>query len=328
MSIDLAKNFIQVLAIGESRQEVFNRRVVVSNLLDLVRKHRPGKVVIEACATAHYWGRVFRTLGIEVDLIPPQFVAPFRMGDKNDANDCWAIYEASLRPNLNPVAIKTEEHQVLQTWIRRRESLVLERTQRVNAIRAYLAEFGIYVPKGISHFYDQARKLLEKENWGVDCRIKQVFEKDMQALSEVEGHIQYFDDIIGNFAKKDIPCMKLQELCGIGPITAVAVVAALIKPHNFKNGRQFAAYLGLVPRQHSSGGIAKLYGIGKDGNRYLRQLLINGGRSVVRIAGQKEDPISRWALKKKEQKGFNKACVAVANKNARMVWAVMSQLAA
>lgn len=328
MSIDLAKNFIQVLALDEGKKEVFNRRVVPSTLLDLVRKHRPKHIAIEACATAHYWARVFRALEVEVVLIPPQFVAPFRVGDKNDSNDCWAIFEASLRPRLNPVAVKTEEHQVLQTWIRRREALIGERTQRVNAIRAYLAEFGIYFPKGIYKFYSQTRKLLEKEDWGVDCRIKQVFEKDMQGLSELEEHIKYFDDIVDTFAKNDVACTKLQSLAGIGPVTAVAIVASLIKPGSFKNGRQFAAYLGLVPRQNSSGGASKLYGIGKDGNRYLRQLLIHGSRATLQWAEGKQDAVSKWALKKKEQKGFNKACVAVANKNARMVWAVMAQLAA
>jgi transposase len=328
MSIDLAKNFIQVLALDEANKEVFNRRIVISTLLELVRKHKPKRVAVEACATAHYWARQFHLLGVEVILIPPQVVAPFRMGDKNDANDCWAIFEASLRPKLNPVPVKTEEHQVLQTWIRRREALIGERTQRVNAIRAYLAEFGIYVPKGISKFYDQGRKLAEKETWGVDHRVKEVFEKDMQGLSELDEQIAFFDYKVEKFAKENEKCGKLQELAGIGPITAVALVASLIKPKNFKNGRQFAAYLGLVPRQNSTGGITRLYGIGKDGNRYLRQLLIHGGRSVLRVAPDNEDALSRWALKKKEQRGFNRACVAVANKNTRMVWAVMAQLAA
>ena len=328
MSIDLAKTFIQVLGVNEVGSEVFNRRITVSTLRELVAKYRPKHIAIEACGTAHYWARQFQLQGAEIKLIPPQLVAPFRMGDKNDANDCWAIYEASLRPKLKPVQIKSEQNQILQTWVRRREALVGERTQRVNAIRAYLAEFGIPIPKGISKFYEQTRKLLEREMWDVDMRLKEILEADMVGLTELEEQIAFFDDKIGSFAKTDEACQKLQQIAGIGPITAVAIVASLICPHAFKNGRQYSASLGLVPRQNSSGGVSKLYGIGKDGNRYLRQLLIHGGRAVLRTAKDKDDAISQWAIKKKEQKGFNKACVALANKNARMVWAVMAKLAA
>jgi transposase len=329
MSIDLAKNFIQVLGVDENRKEIFNRRVTPGSLVALVTRHMPEKIAMEACATAHYWGRKFRSLGIvEVALLPPQTVAPFRSGGKNDSNDCWAIYEASQRPRLIAVPIKTEEQQILQTWVRRREALVAERTQRINAVRAYLAEFGQSVPKGVHKFFDRISELLGNEDLLGDKRLYELLIKDISGIHSVEDQIQFFDDIIGRFAKTNPICIKLQELDGIGPITAVALVAAVVKPSNFKNGRQFAAFLGLVPRQNSTGGVTRLLGIRKDGNRYLRQLLIHGGRSVLRTAADKEDSLSRWAARKKEQKGFNKACVAVANKNARMVWAVMAQMAA
>lgn len=323
MSIDLAKNFIQVLALDEARKEIFNRKVSTPKLRELVQTRGPKKIVMEACSTAHYWGREFEKLGIEVVLIPPQMVTPFRVGDKNDANDCWAIYEASGRPKLKPVRVKSEEHQLLQTWLRRRDALVAERTARVNAIRSYLAETGHIIPKGIHKFGKSVKELFQK--WNGDLRLKEILEKDLSALQSLAEHIHFFDGEIEKCAKTNPICVALQKLAGIGPITAVALVAAVVSPADFRNGRQFAAYLGLVPRQNSSGGKAKLYGIGKDGNSYLRLLLIHGGRSLIWSAKDKQDSVSQWALKKKETKGFNKASVAVANKNARMAWAVMAQ---
>lgn len=327
MSVDLAKNFIQVLALDESGREIFNRKIASRRLLELVHTRKPQKILMEACSTAHYWGREFRKLGVEVILIPPQMVTPFRVGDKNDANDCWAIFEASSRPKLKPVPIKSEEHQLQQTWLRRRDSLVAERTERVNAVRSYLAESGcVTIPKGIHKFRKIIIEVLQK--WDGDLRLKEILEQDLKGLRELEEHIRFLDEKIGMCAKTNAICIALQKLGGIGPITSVALVSSTVAPKNFKNGRQFAAYLGLVPRQNSTGGKTKLFGIGKDGNSYLRLLLIHGGRSLIWSAPKKQDAVSQWALKKKMEKGFNKASVAVANKNARMAWAVMAQMAA
>jgi transposase len=326
MSIDLAKNFIQVLALDQFDKEVFNRKVSTGKLRELVVTRGPKKVVMEACTMAHYWGREFSKHGIDVKIIAPQKVTPFRVGDKNDANDCWAIFEASNRPNLKFVTIKSEEHQLVQTWLRRRESLVAERTERVNAIRSYLAETGHLIPKGIYKFRKGVVELLQQ--WSGDARLKEMLEVDLEGLRNLAVQIQFFDDKISLYAKTNATCVALQKLGGIGPITAVALVASVVNPRDFKNGRWFAASLGLVPRQNSTGGKTKLYGIGKDGNRYLRLLLIHGGRSLIWSAPKKEDAVSQWALRKKIEKGFNKASVAVANKNARMAWAVMAQMAA
>lgn len=326
MSIDLAKNFIQVLALDDADKEIFNRKVSFRSLGQLVGKMGPSKVCMEACATAHHWGRLFKIQNIEVILIPPQLVRAFRVGEKNDANDCWAIFEASSRPKLKPVSVKSQEHQLLQTWVRRRDALVAERTQRVNATRAYLAEFGIVIPKGISKFNKEVIQL--RQQWKSDERLKEILEQDLEGLRDLAKQIRFFDDKIEHYAKANTTCAALQKLAGIGPITAVALVAAIVNPRDFKNGRQFSAYLGLVPKQNSTGGKTKLYGIGKDGNSYLRLLLIHGGRSLIWSASEKQDELSLWALKKKRDKGFNVASVAVANKNARMAWAVMARAVA
>jgi transposase len=326
MSIDLAKNFIQVLALDQSGNEVFNRKVPYAKLKELVQTRGPKKILMESCSTAHYWGREFGKLGSEVMLIPPQRVAQMRVGDKNDANDCWAIFEASTRPKLKPVSVKSEEHQLLQTWLRRRDSLVANRTERVNAVRSYLAEAGYVIAKGIYKFRKAVIELLQQ--WNGDLRLKEILEKDIEGLNHLAEQISFFDGKISLYAKTNATCIALQKLGGIGPITAVALVASVVNPRDFKNGRWFAASLGLVPRQHSTGGKTKLYGIGKDGNRFLRLLLIHGGRSLIWSAPKKQDAVSQWALRKKMEKGFNKASVAVANKNARMAWAVMAQMAA
>lgn len=326
MSVDLAKNFIQILALDQFGKEVFSRKVSTPKFRELVQTRGPKKVLMEACSTAHYWGREFEKLGIEVVLIPPQLVTAMRVGDKNDANDCWAIFEASSRPKLKPVRIKTEEHQLLQTWLRRRDSLVAERTERVNAVRSYLAEAGYSIPKGIYKFRKVVVELLQQ--WSSNLRLKEILENDLEGLRHLASQIRFFDDKISLYAKTNSTCIALQKLGGIGPITAVALVAAVVHPKDFKNGRWFAAYLGLVPRQNSTGGKTKLYGIGKDGNAHLRRLLIHGGRSLIWSAPKKQDAVSQWALRKKLEKGFNKASVAVANKNARMAWAVMAQMAA
>jgi len=328
MSIDLAKNFIQVLGVDRSGRQLFNRRISVSKLTHVVRTNMPAKIVMEACSSAHHWGRMFLGMGIETNLLSPKDVAPFRKGDKNDANDCLAIYEASMRPKIHFVPIKTENDQILQTWLRRREALVRERTQRINAIRAYLVEFGVTLPATISKFRQGVRSLMQEGPVVERVELCDILNSDVRALVDLEDQIKEFDDKIKNFAKTDKKCVALTKLSGIGPITAVALLCTCTKPNTFKNGRQFAAYLGLVPRQNSTGGKTSLGRIRKTGNTYLRTLLIHGGRSVIWSAPKRNDDLSAWALKKKQSLGLNKASVAIANKNARMAWAVMAKLAA
>jgi transposase len=277
---------------------------------------------MEACGGAHYWGRRFEAEHMAVMLVPPQYVKPYRMGDKNDRNDTAAICEAAKRVGLKTVRVKTVEQQDLQMHLRVRESLIQRRTQVMNEARSFLLERGIVFAAGTAKLLTSMRTLMALDS-AVSVEFAQYVERALQAIAALNEEIRVYDDKLKKISRTDPLCKPLLELAGIGPVTAVAVRAAIADPGDFKNGRQFSAFLGLVPRQNSTGGKTRLLGVAKDGNRYLRQLLIHGGRSVLTRAASKTDPMSLWAVKKWKDRGFNKACVAVANKNARMVWAIM-----
>ena len=325
MSVDLAKNSIQVLGLSEHGSELFNRKISRQKLYEFIVISKPRIVLMEACGMAHYWGRRFEQADFEVKLIPPQVVRPFRLGEKNDSNDAMAIYVAGQRPGVHFVPVKSEQHQVLQMWVRKREALISARTELVNSTRSYLAEFGLVIPQGIHKFMKAAKEIRSCWPSGIDSSVLEILERDWLRLASLNEEIKFFDDKIHAFTKQDSLCKRMQEVGGVGEVTAVAIRAAVVYPHLFKNGRQFSAYLGLVPRQNSTGGKTRLGRIAKDGNRYIRQLLIHGGRSFLWSCGSKTDSKSLWAIKKRTECGFNKACVAVANKNARNIWCILAK---
>lgn len=325
VGIDLAKNIFWIRGEDRNGLAVLDKKVSRERVFETVLKMRPPLVAMEACGGAHYWGRRFEAEGIKVMLIPPQYVTAFRRGDKSDRNDAWAICEASRRPELKPVRVKSIQHQELQMIVRVRESLIQRRTQVLNEARSFLLEYGISYPAGVAKLVCGMRLFCQNET--THETLRQYIERTLVSVSALNEEIKIYDDKIRKRCQNDHFCSALMELSGIGPVTAIAIRATLVNPKDFKNGRQWSAFIGLVPRQHSTGGKTRLLGVAKDGNRYLRQLLVHGGRSVLIRSGTKTDPLSVWAAKKWKERGFNKACVAVANKNARMVWAVMAKTA-
>lgn len=323
VGIDLAKNIFWVRAEDEFGNAVMDKKVSRGRLFETVVKFRPKMVAMEACGGAHYWGRRFEAEGIRVMLIPPQHVKPFRRGDKNDRNDTQAICEASRRPGLKTVRVKSVEHQDLQMLLRVRESLIQRRTQVISEARSFLLETGIVFSAGTAKFVAGTRGLLGLGS--VSASLEEYLQRTLETLTCLNKEVGIYDDKMKKISKEDTVCKSLLELAGVGPVTAVAMKATVINPGDFKNGRQLSAFLGLVPRQNGSGGKTRMLGVGKDGNRYIRQLLIHGARSVLIKASTKSDPLNLWAMKKWKERGFNKACVAVANKNARMLWAIMAK---
>lgn len=324
IGIDIAKNFFQLYAVDARGKKVFEKRLTREKLLPFIANTPICHIVMEACGGANYWAREFKKIRHEVNLIAPQFVVPFRTGNKNDRNDAQAIVEAASRPQMRFVQVKTIEQQDMQSILRVRESYVEMRTKMSNQIRGLLTEYGIVIPQGVHHLKRVLPDLLDrlKEN-NLTLPMKELLERQYFTLQYIEEQISYCDKRIEKIAKENEACQRLQKVEGVGPITSVAVIATVGFGTGFKNGRHFAAYLGLVPRQHSSGNREKLLGISKRGDSYLRKLFIHGGRSVVSRAQKKRDARSCWTTQLKTRAGTNRASVAVANKNARIVMALL-----
>jgi transposase len=285
----------------------------------------PCTIVMEACGGANYWARVFNRFGHKVKLIAPQFVVPYRRGNKNDYNDAQAIAEAALRPDMSFVAVKNIEQQDIQILHRIRQRLVKQCTALTNQARGMLAEYGIVIPKGKSAFRAQIPDILEDAENELTVISRELFSQLREEFIEIEHKLSDYDKQIQQENKINAVCQRLDAVPGIGPITATAIYAAVNDGREFRNGRHFSAWCGLVPRQHSSGGKNNLLGISKRGNTYLRTLLIHGARAILQYADKKDDRFSRWAKELKERRGFNVVCVAIANKLARIAWVVMAR---
>lgn len=285
----------------------------------------PCIVGIESCGSAHHWARKLRSFGHEVRMMAPQFVAPYRKSDKNDHNDAEAICEAAGRPNMRFVPVKTEEQQAVLMVHRVRSLMVGERTSLVNQIRGLLSEFGIVLPQGRCHVRSQLPSILEDAENDLPEVAREVFANQYERLCELDSKIDEYDRKIEALAKADEDAKRLMALEGIGPITATAIIASVGDITTFKNGRQFAAWLGLMPRQWSTGGRARHGRITKRGDVYLRTLLIHGARAVMRYLMNKDDRKSEWVKAVRERRGFNKAAVALAAKHARILWAMLAK---
>jgi transposase len=280
---------------------------------------------MEATRGAHYWARVLRAFGHEVRLIAPQFVKPFLKSQKNDANDAEAICEAVSRPNMRFVPSKSIEQQDLQALHRVRSRLIGCRTQLGNQIRGLLAEYGIVLPLHLSQVRKALPQLIEEENSLLSGMGRHLLAGLYEELCALERRIEAMEEHIQRIHHSNVLCQRIAAVEGVGPVIATAVVAAIADGRAFHNGRQFAAWVGLVPRQHSSGDKQRLMGITKRGDPYLRMLLIHGARSVVYRAASKQDSRSRWIAEKQQRLGTTKTCVAVANKNARIIWALLAR---
>jgi len=301
------------------KRKMLKRKQVMAYFANLP----PCLIGMEACASAHFWARRFEPLGHEVRLIPPQHVKAYVRGNKNDYNDARAIAEAARRPDMRFVAVKTVEQQDVQALHRLREARVEERTALCNQTRGLLAEYGIVLAQGVSVLRKRLPELLEDAENGLSDFFRPLLADCYQQLQEIDTHIDFYTQALKRHAQHNKAVQRLQTVPGFGPIVASVFHAAVGNGHAYKKGRDVSAALGLVPKQHSSGGKTVLLGISKRGDRYLRSLLVHGARSVVRLAANKDDRLSRWINQLKSTRGFNKTAVALANKMARIGWAIL-----
>jgi transposase len=294
-------------------------------LLQYLARLEPCVIAMEACGGANYWAREMKDLGHEVKLIAPQYVKPYVKGNKNDYNDAEAIAEAAQRPTMRFVPIKSVEQQDIQNLHRQRERIKKARTALVNQVRGLLAEYGIVINKGVAAVRKGLPDILEDAENGLTLRSRELFADLLEELRVLDERFKQSEKQIEVSNRGNEVCQRLDEILGVGPITASAVHAAAGDGKDFVNGRHFSAWIGLVPGQHSTGGKSTLLGISKRGNAYLRTLFIHGARAVLRHSANKTDRFSLWAQALLERRGHNKACVAVANKIARMAWVIMAK---
>jgi transposase len=323
LGIDLAKNVFQLHGNDAKGKKVLTKRLTREKLVEFLSQMKPCTIGIEACIGAHYWARVFGKMDHTVKIMAPKFVKPYVMSNKNDANDARGIAEAVTRPDMRFVAAKSIEQQDALLLHRAKELMIKHRTALVNHIRGLLLEYGVVIPQGISHI-KKLLIILEENKDKLTDRSIGIFTKLYEQFKNYNVEIDAYDDEIAHCAKENVACKELMKIEGVGPVTASAIVATVGDAKTFKNGRQMAAWLGLTPRQHSSGNTTRLGGISKRGDGYVRKLLVHGARSVVQNCEKKFDKKSRWVADKKNYIGYNKASVALANKNARIIWAIMA----
>ncbi len=324
VGIDLAKNIFQVHGVDASGHPCLKRRVGRAQLRDLFAHMQPCTVGIEACGSAHFWARELKKLGHTVKMISPQFVKPFVKGNKTDGNDAEAICEALQRPSMRFVPIKSVEQQDVQSLHRARTRLVNNRTGLVSQMRGILSERGIVFAQSITRARREIPTVIADTANELTPMAREMLADLMDQLRELDARIAGFDKRIDIVFKSSETCQRIAQVEGVGPKTATAIVAAVCDPKDFKNGRHFAAWLGLVPKQRSSGDKTHLLGISKRGDKHLRTLLIHGARAVLRTAPTKHDKKHAWALALQARRGANRAIVAIANKMARVIWAMLS----
>ncbi len=325
LGIDIAKNIFQIHGVDNTGNKVINKTIKRNKLSEFINQLSPCLIGMESCGGSNYWGQKFTEMGHKVKLINPQFVKPYVKSNKNDAVDAEAICEAVTRPNMRFVAIKNKDQQDIQCTHKVRARLVRERTSLSNQTRGLLHEYGVIIPLGISSIISQIPLILEDGSNGLTPFGRDLFYDLYIQLKNVDLKAKEYDQRIEGMCQRNHICKSLCKLPGIGPLTATAVVALIGNINVFKNGRELSAYLGLVPKQSSSGGKSRLLGISKRGDRYVRCLLIHGARSVLFRSKNLSENKESWLKELKLRAGINKTIVALANKNARMIWAVMSK---
>lgn len=325
VGIDLAKNIFQLHGVNRAETSTWCRRLKRDNWINvLLKKIEPGcEIGMEACTGAHHWARLLQSKGFHVKLIAPQFVKPYVKSNKNDANDAEAICEAMSRPTMRFVTVKTVEQQEIQAVHRIRSELVSQRTAKGNQIRGLVAEYGLVAPQQRHHLRAAVPDWLEDAENGLSDRFRRLLNGLWGDLRKLDDRVSEMDKEIELIANNDPVAKRLQQLRGVGPMVATALLAAVGDGKQFSNGRQMSASLGLTPRQHSSGGKDRLLGISKRGGAYLRSLLVHGARSAIYAARGKEDRLSLWVNNIASRRHANVAAVAFANKTARIAWAML-----
>lgn len=325
ISIDVAKNVFQICALDARNKVVLNKKLTRAKLLPTLAQLQAEVVVMEACYSSNAWGRALQAQGHTVKLIPPWQVKPFVVGNKTDHNDAIAIAEASLRPTVRFVPVKSLPQQDLQSLARIRDRWVKSRTAVINQLRGLLSEYGVCVPKGPSALLAELPGILEDAGNGLTtvarAFIRELYDEVLQFNQRIKGNEQQSAALL----QDNGDYQRLQSISGIGPITATAVLASVGDAKQFSNGRAMAAWIGLTPKLHGSGDTVILGRISKRGNQELRRLFVHGARTVVRWCHRKEDAFSRWIQKLLTRMHPCKAIVAVANKMARVAWAILSK---
>lgn len=325
IGLDIAKRVFQVHGVDAAGKVALRRKLQRSEMVGFFAAISPCLVGIEACATAHHWGRVLAAAGHSVRLIPPSYVKPYVRRSKTDAADAEAICEAVGRPNMRFVPVKSAAQQAALLHHRTRDLLVRQRTMLINALRGHLAEFGIIAPAGHHRIPDLLNLLQEAGDAEVPTLAREGLRSLVAELHALEQRIEAIESVIVREHKANPVSRRLATIPGIGPITASAITASIADPSAFTSGRELAAWIGLVPRQHSSGGKQKLGRVSKQGDRYLRRLLTVGATSVMRRLPGKSDGHSTWIRALLERRPFRLVSLAVANKMARIAWAIMTR---
>lgn len=329
VGVDLAKNLIQVHAVDAAGKRLVSRALKREQFIAWCEQLPQGCLVaMEACSGAHHWARKLRAMGLDARLIAAHFVTPYRMegrSGKNDATDAAAVCEAASRPSMRFVPVKTVEQQGVMSLHRMREGYKEERTACINRIRGVLAEFGLVFAKSPKVLRARMVEVLEDADNELSGTARLVLQEAFEQWRQLDEHLLWCDRQVGQHVRSTPQARRAAKITGIGELGASGLVASVGDFGQFKNGAQFGAWLGIVPSQHSSGGKTNLGRITKRGDDYLRTLLIQGAKSAVMTAHKRDDPISKWLVQLKERVGWQKACVAMANKNARILWAVMTR---
>lgn len=323
IGIDLAKSVFQICGVNRAGKPAFNRQVRRSRLLATLQQYPTATIAMEACSGSNYWGRTLQSLGFTVRLIPPQHVKPFVKGNKNDRNDALAITEAARRPRVCWVQPRSLEQTDMIQLHRARDRLVRQRTALGNQVRGFLGEYGVVTAPGRACLARKLPELLEDADNGLTPASRALLESLRIEWQQHDQAIRRLDKAIREQARAAEPARRLMAIHGVGEKIATAMVAHAGDGRAYGNGRHFAASLGLVPRERSSGGRQVLGTITRRGNPYLRRLLIQGAWSVIRTADRHDDRLSRWARALVERRGKHKAVVAVANKLARISWSML-----
>lgn len=322
--IDLAKNVFQVHAVDEHGKVALRKQLRRDQMNTFFVNLAPCLIGMEACGSAHHWARTLSGFGHTVRLMSPQFVKPYVKSNKNDVADAEAICEAVTRPNMRFVPVKSVEQQAVLSLHRARQGFVIARTAQANQIRSLLGEFVLVIPKGICHVAKQVPQLLEDASSQLPGTFRQLIVRLTEHLKRLDKLVDEFEGQIKAWHRSSELSLKLEKIPGIGPLGASALVASIADANSFDNGGQLSAWLGLVPRQHSSGGKPTLLGISKRGDVYLRTLLIHGARSAIVAAQRKAVNTNVWLASLLNRRHPNVAAVAPANKNVRTVWALLA----